>query len=249
MLGFKEKKAMALVFIAISIILQFQINGCVGCLETERIGLLQLKSYLNSLIPSPHEGSVLETWSDDDPESHCCLWERVKCSDAIGGHVVDLSLNEVIPYDVLLGDATVSLNLSLLHSFPQLKTLDFSWNRFNHLFDPIHGYKSFQRLEKLRTLDFDGNNLNNGVLPFLSAAKSLRALNLLGNQLEGVFPPNELANMTELKLLYLGFNRFNSSFSVQGLINFKKLEVLDLRYNFITDIEAGAGDGENNKQI
>ncbi|KFK23834.1 hypothetical protein AALP_AAs50029U000100 [Arabis alpina] len=173
--------------------------------------------------------------------SDCCLWERVKCSDAIGGHVVDLSLNEVIPYDVLLGDATVSLNLSLLHSFPQLKTLDFSWNGFNHFFDHINGYKSFQRLENLRTLILSYNRLNNSVLPFLSAARSLTTLNLHDNKLEGVFPPNELANMTELKLLNLGYNRFNSSFSVQGLINLSELEVLDLSFNLITDVEACDG--------
>ncbi|KFK43036.1 hypothetical protein AALP_AA1G070400 [Arabis alpina] len=122
-------------------------------------------------------------------------------------------------------------------NFPQLKTFDFSSNGINHLFDPIRGYKSFQRLKMLRTLDLSSNDLNNSVLPFISAARSLVDLNLGGIELKGVFPPNELANMTELKVLKLDGNKFNS-FSVQGLINLRELEVLDLRANLITDVEA-----------
>ncbi|KFK43035.1 hypothetical protein AALP_AA1G070300 [Arabis alpina] len=100
--------------------------------------------------------------------------------------------------------------------FPQLQSLDFSFNGLSHLFDPIHGYKGFQRLKKLRTLDLSGNNLNNSVLPFLSASRSLVTLNLSGNELEGVLPWS-------------------------GLIDLRELEVLDLSYNIITDIEDGDG--------
>lgn len=177
---------MALVVIIVTIILQFQSKGCLGCLYYERMGLLQLKSYLNSLL-SPKEESILKSWRHDDLKTDCCHWERVKCSDSIGGHIVHLSLNQIMP-STEDWVAPRPLNLSLLHSFPQLKSLDFSWNWFNHLFDPIHGtkpplylsiyvqfylniftvsgYKSLQRLEKLRTLDFLGNHFNTSVLPF-----------------------------------------------------------------------------------
>uniref|UniRef100_A0A1J3J8E8 Uncharacterized protein n=1 Tax=Noccaea caerulescens TaxID=107243 RepID=A0A1J3J8E8_NOCCA len=53
----KKKKQMALVLIIVTMILQFQMKGCVGCVETERMGLLQLKSYL-SLLRSPEDESV-----------------------------------------------------------------------------------------------------------------------------------------------------------------------------------------------
>ncbi|CAA7036444.1 unnamed protein product [Microthlaspi erraticum] len=106
------------------------------------------------------------------------------------------------------------MGLLQLKCFPQLKTLNFSGNRFNHLFDPIHGYKSFQRLENLENIDLSSNDFNNSVLPFLSGARSLRILNLQSNSLEGVFCLN-------------------------GLNNFRELEELDLQYNYITDFEAG----------
>ncbi|CAA7013831.1 unnamed protein product [Microthlaspi erraticum] len=147
----EKKKQMALLLIIATMILQFQMKGCVGCVESERMGLLQLKSYLSSL-PGFGEGSILNSWSDDDPKSDCCNWGGVKCSDAIGGHIVDLSLN-YLTYSWSF-DQAWGLNLSLLHSFPQLKTFDFSDNWFTHLFDPIHALKD---MPKLQELDLSGN--------------------------------------------------------------------------------------------
>ncbi|KFK43038.1 hypothetical protein AALP_AA1G070600 [Arabis alpina] len=234
----KEKKHMALLFITITMILLLHIKGCVGCLESEKMGLLQLKSYLKNLIHaenmrsdfSPQEETILNSWSDDGSNSDCCLWERVKCSDAIGGYVVHLSLYEIMPLEYLYWDAPRSLNLSLLHSFPQLKTFDFASNQVKHLFDPIHGYNSFQRLEKLRTLNLYDNRLNNSVLPFLSAAKSLRTLNLGFNLLKGVFPPNGLINLRELEVLDLRGNSITDVEACDGL-RITKLKKLDLSYN------------------
>ena len=53
----------------------------------------------------------------------------------------------------------------------------------------IPGYKSFGRLEKLITIDFSHNMFDNSIVPFLSAATSLRTLYLESNYMEGVFPP------------------------------------------------------------
>lgn len=130
----KEKKQVAFVFITMTMMLQFQMKGTVGCLETERIGLLQLKSYLKNLLDEGEEDSILKSWTRN---GDCCIWERVKCSDAIGGHVVDLSLGRLIP--VAFESETRSLNLSLFHSFPQLQSLNLSWNWFTGLSDHVHG--------------------------------------------------------------------------------------------------------------
>ncbi|XP_009118443.1 receptor-like protein 1 isoform X1 [Brassica rapa] len=228
----KEKKQVAFVFITMTMMLQFQMKGTVGCLETERIGLLQLKSYLKNLLDEGEEDSILKSWTRN---GDCCIWERVKCSDAIGGHVVDLSLGRLIP--VAFESETRSLNLSLFHSFPQLQSLNLSWNWFTGLSDHVHGYKSFGRLEKLITIDFSHNMFDNNIVPFLSAATSLRTLYLDSNYMEGVFPPQGLANMTSLKVLNLKDNSF-SFLSGQGLAEFRELEVVDLSFNGVNDSEA-----------
>ncbi|KAL0884557.1 hypothetical protein Bca101_008538 [Brassica carinata] len=232
----KEKKQMALVlFMIVSLMLQLQMKGCVGCLETERTGLLQLKSYLKNGFEVEEEG-MMKSWSHEDPSSDCCHWERVKCSDVTGGHVVHLSLNELIPVNYELENQ--SLNLSLLHSFPRLQSLDFSLNKFSDLFDPINGHKSFQKLEKLRNLDLYENRLNNSVFTFLSEARSLRTLNISYNLLDGVFPPIGLENLVDLEVLSLAGNTFNHVKSIQVLKEMPILQELDLGGNKFTDLDS-----------
>ncbi|KAF3574532.1 hypothetical protein F2Q69_00059291 [Brassica cretica] len=68
---------MALVlFMIVTLMLQLQMKGCVGCLETERMGLLQLKTYLKNGFKVEEE-SMLKSWSHDDPSSDCCHWKRL----------------------------------------------------------------------------------------------------------------------------------------------------------------------------
>ncbi|KAG2260640.1 hypothetical protein Bca52824_079934 [Brassica carinata] len=218
-------------FMTVSLMLQLQMEGCVGCLETERMGLLQLKSYLKNGFKVEEE-SMMRSWSHDDPSSDCCHWKRVKCKDAAGGHVVHLSLDGLIPANPELENQ--SLNLSFLHSFPQLQSLDFSDNKFSDLFDPINGHKSFQKLQKLRTLDFYNNRLNNSVFTFLSEARSLRTLNISYNLLDGVFPPIGLENLVELEVLNLAGNTFNHVKPIQDML---MLQDLDLSGNEFTDLD------------
>jgi Leucine-rich repeat (LRR) protein len=233
----KPKKHITLVFITITMIIQFQMKGCVSCVETERMGLLQLKSYLKNLVDAEEEEeeglSILKSWTHH--EGDCCRWERVKCSDAINGHVIGLSLDRLVP--VAFESQTRSLNLSLLHSFPQLQSLNLSWNWFTNLSDHFLGFKSFGTLDKLTTLDFSHNMFDNSIVPFLNAATSIRSLHLESNYMEGVFPPQELSNMTNLRVLNLKDNSF-SFLSSQGLTDFRDLEVLDLSFNGVNDSEA-----------
>ncbi|CAG7867449.1 unnamed protein product [Brassica rapa] len=232
----KEKKQMALVlFMIVTLMLQLQMKGCVGCLETERMGLLQLKSYLKNGFKVEEEG-MMKSWSHDDPSSDCCHWERVNCSDATGGHVVHLSLDILTPANDEFKNQ--SLNLSLLHSFPRLQSLDFSFSHFSDLFDPINGHKSFQRLEKLRTLDFYGNNLNNTVFTFLSEARSLRTLNVSHNLLDGVFPPNGAVLPSSLHVLNLADTQLSSTPKgeiLQTICALMNLRELDLSFNALTN--------------
>ena len=64
-----------------------QNQGCNGCLDKERIGLLEIKHYILSQQPRdpPNE---LGSWVDDK-DSNCCSWLGVKCSNFSLGHITD----------------------------------------------------------------------------------------------------------------------------------------------------------------
>ncbi|XP_013599803.1 PREDICTED: leucine-rich repeat receptor-like protein kinase PXL2 isoform X1 [Brassica oleracea var. oleracea] len=241
----KEKKQMALVlFMIVTLMLQLQMKGCVGCLETERTGLLQLKSYLKNGFEVEEE-SMMKSWSHDDPSSDCCHWERVKCSDATGGHVVHLSLKDLILASYALENQ--SLNLSLLHSFPRLQSLDLSFNKFSDLFDPINGAvlpsslhvldlaenqlssspKEICTLMNLRELNLRSNALTN--LPYCLANLSrLRTLDLSGNQMNGDLSSFVSGLPSALEYLSLLDNDFNGSFCFSSLANHTRLTVFML---------------------
>jgi hypothetical protein len=86
-----------------------------GCLDEERIALLQLKDALN--YPN---GTSLPSWIKAD--AHCCSWERIECST---GRVTELHLEETRNEE--LGDWY--LNASLLLPFQELKALNLRGNR------------------------------------------------------------------------------------------------------------------------
>ncbi|KAL0678703.1 hypothetical protein Bca4012_006684 [Brassica carinata] len=221
----KKKKQMALVlFMIVTLMLQLQMKGCVGCLETERMGLLQLKNGFKV-----EEESMLKSWSHDDPSSDCCHWKRVKCSDATtGGHVVHLSLDELIPASYELENQ--SLNLSLFHSFPRLQNLKLSFNKFSDLFDPINVLTGMPMLQEL-------DQSNNGFTDFdklgVMLPSSLHVLNLANNQLpstpKGYLKICALMNLRELDLSSNALT--NTPYC---LANLSRLRTLDLSENKIS---------------
>ena len=92
--------------------------GCLGCLEDQRIGLLNLKASINH-----PNGTALSSWGGDIIVANCCRWERVTC-DTKTNRVTQLSLSSI--RDQNLGNW--SLNASLLLPFHQLQILDLSGN-------------------------------------------------------------------------------------------------------------------------
>jgi len=94
-------------------------QGCNGCLEKERIGLLEIKHYILSQQSSyiNNENDLLRSWVDDR-DSNCCVWNRVKCSS---GHITELSIQ---------GSNVHGLNVSLFRPFEELRLLDLSSNNF-----------------------------------------------------------------------------------------------------------------------
>jgi len=88
-----------------------------GCLDEERIALLQLKDSLN--YPN---GTSLPSWIKAD--AHCCSWERIECSSRTG-RVTELYLEETRNEE--MGDWY--LNTSLFLPFQQLNALSLWGNR------------------------------------------------------------------------------------------------------------------------
>jgi len=84
---------------------------CYGCLEEERIGLLEIQSLID-----PH-GVSLRDWRLAN--GNCCEWDGIEC-DNTTRRVVRLSLAGA--RDLSLGDWV--LNASLFQPFKELQSLD-----------------------------------------------------------------------------------------------------------------------------
>ena len=88
---------------------------CHGCLEEERIGLLEIQSLID-----PH-GFYLRDWMDNN--SNCCEWPEIEC-DHTTRRVIQLSLSG--ERDESLGDWV--LNASLFLPFKELQSLELGNN-------------------------------------------------------------------------------------------------------------------------
>ncbi|CAN6935593.1 unnamed protein product [Brassica oleracea] len=157
-----------------------KLHGYKSCIQKERNALLELKQYLISISEEGQSDYVLTTWTNDT-KSQCCWWEGVKCSGT-SGRVTKIAFG-----DLFLKESSF-FNLSLLHPFEEVQSLDLSECAFSALFDDIQGYKSLSRLRKLEILDLSPNEFNNSIFPFLNAATSLKTLFLGFNKMDGPFP-------------------------------------------------------------
>ncbi|PIA28367.1 hypothetical protein AQUCO_07100033v1 [Aquilegia coerulea] len=182
-------------------------NKCFGCLEKERIALLELK---NSREWDPISSyDPLSTW-DDKKEFDCCVWERVGCNNTTR-QVIQLTLYRAFRSDIGY------LNASLFLPFEELQYLDLSDNRLTDL----EGLDRLSKLKKLHFLDLEGNHFNNSILPSLGTLTSLKTLNLSGTDIcKGSLTQGNISllaklvivdwkSSSKLKVLYLGYNNFS----------------------------------------
>jgi len=88
---------------------------CYGCLEEERIGLLEIQSLIDP------DRFYLRDWVDS---SNCCEWPRIEC-DNTTRRVIQLSLSGAT--DFRLGDWV--LNASLFLPLKELQILDLGTAR------------------------------------------------------------------------------------------------------------------------
>ncbi|KAG7537225.1 Leucine-rich repeat [Arabidopsis suecica] len=202
-----------------------KLHGFRSCIEKERKALLELKKFVMSRCEEQEHEYVLPSWTNDT-KSDCCRWEDIKCNRT-SKRVMSLSL-----YKLYFSESSL-LNLSLLHPFEEVQSLDLSMSRFNGLVDDVEDYKSLRRLRNLQILNFSSNEFNNSIFPFLNAATSLTTLFLRNNYMYGPFPAKELKNLTNLELLDLKGNFLNGSMPVREFPYLKKLKALDLSSNRI----------------
>ncbi|KAG6729830.1 hypothetical protein I3842_01G050800 [Carya illinoinensis] len=209
-----------------------QTHEYMGCLEEERIGLLHLKSFLIISIP-PHTQSdyLLPSWVDLE-KSDCCGWERVTCNSTTGHHVVELSLDNLMPdpyYSLYLHSKREYfeehrwlLNVSLFEPFKELRSLDLSLNGINGCIPDDQGFEKFSTLRNLEILNLGYNFFNdNSILQSLGAITSLKTLNLTANYLGGYFPAE--VTLRNLNTLDISENEYSGTLPNQG---FERLAVL-----------------------
>ncbi|XP_031250335.1 receptor-like protein 14 [Pistacia vera] len=197
-----------------------------SCLENERIGLLDLKSFIKEVSDFETE-KILVSWVDDKM-SNCCDWEGVQCN-ATTGHVIKLSFNDTrqFSHEYYSLDRLPTLNLSLFHPFGELKSLNLSFNYFRDWHEN-KAYDGFRCLKQLKILDLSYNYFNTTLLPYLNNLTSLTTLDLSFNNMgEGLKSAKQgLANLTNLKVLNLYGNQTTTLYKPR-IKNVEKLAELD----------------------
>ncbi|XP_052300216.1 receptor-like protein 1 isoform X4 [Citrus sinensis] len=204
-----------------------QMHGYDGCLEEERIGLLEIKRFFISINGGEYADEILTSWVDDGI-SDCCDWERLKCN-ATAGRVTELSLNRLKHYKSSnpnnSSDGVIILDLSLFPPFQELQSLDLSENWFGGVSES-KAYNSSGNLKQLKIL-----NLGSRTKQGLANLRYLQVLDLSWNFniTSGSLTRLGLANLTNLKKLDLAYCGITT---IQGLAKLKNLEALDLSYNY-----------------
>ncbi|CAK7340490.1 unnamed protein product [Dovyalis caffra] len=205
---------------------------CCGCLEEERIGLLEIQAFFD-----PNRLS-LRDWVDKDGIGNCCEWSGIEC-DNTTRRVIQLSLMDVMDRTGL-GD--LILNASLFLPFEELQSLNLRGNRLVGLYENQGFQVLSSKLKKLEILGLTQNQFNESILSSLSGLSSLKSLYLSQNNLTGSagFYGNTLSGfevlaprLKKLENLDLGWNKYNDSSIFPSLSEFQSLKFLDLSGNML----------------
>ncbi|KAE9445082.1 hypothetical protein C3L33_23020, partial [Rhododendron williamsianum] len=195
-------------------------NGCNGCLEKERIALLQLKDSIN--FPN---GTSLPSWEEDD-NMDCCHWQRVECNSTTH-RVIKLELGGTRSWDDYW-----HLNASILLPFESLRSLDLSGNNLGSFIGNEDSQEESRILNKLEVLYLSSNFLDDTIWSFLREVPSIKALDLSNNEelLGDVHGMCEMKNLQELDIAQSGFG----DTLPWCLVNLTSLRLLDITSNHFT---------------
>ncbi|CAL5328019.1 unnamed protein product [Camellia sinensis] len=226
---------MRLVWLWVMLVL---VSECYGCLEKERIALLQIKASIHN----PNRNTV-ETWEEawkGEATTDCCGWEGVKCNTKTG-RVIQLSL--IVEHIIYWRLEDRCLNVSMFLPFEELESLDLSNNGLQGCLENNEGFEKLARLSNLQLLDLTGNSFNNSAnnlegtinIDALKYLNNLEELDFSSNRLDGFTPHSDferLSVLSKLKVLTLAGNLFSHSI-ISSLNAFPSLKTLDLSNNAI----------------
>ncbi|KAL9154404.1 hypothetical protein ABFS82_10G111500 [Erythranthe guttata] len=225
--------------VLVCVIIELEGYGSLGCIDEERIGLLNLKKAFNSPNAA---ASAFHSW--DGEESNCCEWENLQC-DFITKRIVRLSLNST---------RTIGwgyLDFSLFLPFQDLQDLSLARNHLIGINGSIRSNKlqsldlsstglteipSLATMQSLKFLDVGFNNLKNFTnFNEITKLRGLETLAMTMNHMSSQIP-SSLWSMTSLKAISFSFNKLQGSLPAEGLCKLRKLEELDLSFNSLQGI-------------
>ncbi|ESQ27737.1 hypothetical protein EUTSA_v10019030mg [Eutrema salsugineum] len=211
-----------------------QLHGYQSCVEKERNALLQLKNYFVSITREVFVDDVLPTWTNDT-KSNCCGWDGLRCN-LTSGRVTEIALSGTYPFLTILKENSL-LNLSLLHPFEDVRSLNFSGHLLSGLFDDVEVSFPFLTLLHHSQLFFLGATtwltlfllkVCFTICIYIACPNSFRDDVSFLYLLDSI---SELKDLTNLELLDLSENRYNGSILVREITSLRKLKALDLSGN------------------
>nr|XP_034895419.1 receptor-like protein 15 [Populus alba] len=180
-----------------------------GCLEEERIALLQIKT--SFIDHSNDNSSQLLSWGKD---VLCCSWEGVTCSNSTTRRVVEISLFYARGWYRSTGDWY--LNASLFLPFQELNVLNLTGNGIAGCV-ANEGFERLSRLAKLEVLNLGSNSFNNSILSSMKGLLSLKHLDIRGNRLQGSINIKEFDYLSNLEELSLARNEIQDFVTLTGI--------------------------------
>ncbi|ESR61037.1 hypothetical protein CICLE_v10018209mg [Citrus x clementina] len=170
------------------------------CQDDERSALLQFKQSLTvvqcSFDDYPSAYPKVASWSQEEENSDCCLWNGIKCNEDTG-HVIRLDLTS----SCLHGSINSSSSLfQLVH----LELLVLSNNHFNFSEIP----SEIKNLSRLTALSLSNSSFSGQIPAELLELSKLESLDLSFNNFHLKLQNPSLANLADklanLKVLHLG---------------------------------------------
>ncbi|KAJ9555900.1 hypothetical protein OSB04_010514 [Centaurea solstitialis] len=226
-----------------------------SCPLHQKQALLNIKSNFTTFFNvSPSDFDPFQSWS---PNSDCCSWSRVSCSES--ATVTRLNFSNIMPSYHNPASAFFDIFTPLFH-IRSLEKLDISSNylvgevpgdgfrnltqlhHFDLSFNGFNGSIPYQifRLTNLRYLDTSLNSFEGKLGPEIGKLQNLESLHLIRNSLTGNIP-EEIGNLTKLRRLNLAANHFSGGIPC-SIASMKDLEEVDFTFNSLSmKIPTGIG--------